>query len=185
MVWLDQLYAWLNVLDERQFYQYLIGFFTILVFASGLIGWYYFYTVNRLEQKFSEINTQRQQVKKVLDRAERVRYQRKEVESMLAQDTGFKITRGFQELLDETGLGDKKVGTPTVQSQTEQNYRIDTLTAQLNGITMEQLTQLLSKLAQNLRVYVRQVDMKRSKKIADTLEVTLTIATLQLAGVSQ
>jgi len=166
-------------LSAHQFYQGLAAIFAAIFLLSIIFGWAYYRTINQLTAEIEHINEQRVVAKKILERAQRVYYQRKEVDELLAQDPNFKIKGDFEELLSKLGLADKKKeDTKAESSGTEDGYSSDILRAHLEGITMKELTTLLQELEKNARLYLKELDIIKSKQ-PYSLDAIITIATLQ------
>lgn len=181
---LNRLYTSINNLDRRQFYQLVVAILASIVLIMTMFTLFYWYKKSGLEEQFITINEQREDVKKILDRAAQVTYQRKEVEKLLEEDGSFKISGYFETVLKQLGLSSKKADTPRVQTQAEQGqYSLDILTASLRELSTKNVVELLSEIGKNPRLYVRELNLKKSRKVVNSLDVTISIAALQPAAI--
>jgi ribosomal protein S17E len=53
------------------------------------------------------------------------------------------------------------------------------LNAKFDTMNMRQLCELLDAVEQNKRIYTKELEIIKSKKVPNTIDVNLTIATLQ------
>lgn len=168
-------------LTNQQFYQLLLGGLAVLITFSILFSWFYYRTINRIYTDIELINEQRSDIKKILGRAQRVSYQKKEVDKLLAQDKNFKIKGYLQTILTQLNLWDKKTDMSGIQFVDDKDgYITDTIKLELATISMKDLTELLQVLEKNPRLYLKNVEIKKSKKTnGTTLDAIIGIATLQ------
>lgn len=173
------LYNFLNTIDRTQFNRFLlIGLGTILLASSGIVVQYYRST-SALKKRIGRLNQYREQTQDILQRAHDVDAQRASVNELLAEDIDFKIGGYFNELINRLNLGNKKKGIDTLQTiERDDNYLEQNVTAKFVEMNMKDLTTLLAELENNPRIFVRELEIKRSEKISGTIEVTLIIATL-------
>jgi hypothetical protein len=102
------------------------------------------------------------------------------VNNILAENPDFKIDGFFTDLLSKTGLErNKKETSISYADRGDKDYREVLLTAKFDTMNMRQLCELLNEIEQNNMVYTKELDIVKSKKIPNTIDVTLTIATLQ------
>jgi len=175
---LKPLYTILAQLDSKRFYQYMGGFLGILLILSGLLVFYYYRSTNALIKKIKRINTQREQAQEILGRTKSVVQQRQEVDTLLEEDTDFKIGGYFKEVLSKLGLTQKEKMETTQTVEREDNYIEQSLNAKFVDMNMKDLTVLLEEIESNPRIYSRELEIKRSEKTPGTIDVTLVIATL-------
>lgn len=176
---LTKLRELLESTDKQKLHLYLaIMMLSIMILAAFIV------IQNRRSVSFwlhriRVTNDLREQVRDILDRAERVHQQRLEVDELLAQDENFKISGYFQEVITKLGLADKKTESESTSVERDENYRADVLTAKFSGITMRECVELLQEFEQNQRIYTNELDIKRSKKVPQTIDIVVSIATLQ------
>lgn len=168
-------------LDQKNFNKYL------LIYLSGLcilcLGsvYYYYTSIKYWKKQLNEINVTRDEVKVVLDRDELVQKQREEVNALLSDMPDFKIGEYFSDLISKFGLTQNIVTSPSITyaDRGDKEYREVLLTTQFDMMNMKQLTELLNEIEQNKRIYTKELEIIKSKKTPNTIEVNLTIATLQ------
>jgi type II secretory pathway component PulM len=179
----NRIRIFINNLSSQRFYQGIGIASGILLLLIGLFIWLYFSSINSLQEQLEHLNEQREVVKKILDKEQRVSSQRKEIDELLAKDKDFKIKIYFEDLLDnKLQLKNKISGAIKADSYpTEDGYSSDVLQAHLEGLSMKELVTLLQALESNQRLYFKDLDIIKSKKPVNTLDVTITIATLQPA----
>lgn len=178
MTFFDTIQTKIASLDEKTWYQYLAitaGFLFLLI---GLILYFYFSSTSKWEDRINEINESRIETKRLLDKAEKVHKERAEVIAILAEDPNFKIKEYIQDVLEKIGIfGNVTTGNVTQIARAD-NYREDVATYQINSITMKQLTEFLNEIDENKRVFTKDLDITKSKKIPHTIDVDIRIATL-------
>lgn len=178
---LEKIKNFIENLEEKKFYKYLIGTLGILILILMLIVFRHYRTVQRLKKRINSINEIREEeVKKILHQADLVEKQRKEVDAMLAEDEDFKIGGYLKNLLEKLGLSDKKTVESPSQIDREDNYRESILAIKFTDMDMKQLTELLNEIEQTRRIYTKELEIMKSRKTPDKLEVNITIATLLL-----
>ncbi len=165
--------------DDRTFYLSLTGLLTFIILCVAGIIFYYYSAVGSLYEQIDHINEQRVQAKRILTMYKQVEKHRLEVDTLLTEDTGFKISGYFNAILGQLGLADKKGGLSTTSHIDHGKYSEAILKAPLTDINMRQLCELLEKLESNKRIYVKELEIAKSKKKNKVLDVTLTIASLE------
>ncbi len=180
MSFFDNLQQRIAALDEKSWYQYLAitgGLFLIII---GMILFFYYRSINRLENELATLNEQRQETKKILNKAVRVQKERAQVTALLEEDPYFKIQPHVQETLEKVGISMQNNVTvaKVVPTPREDNYLENVATYQLSGITMKQLTEFLNEINQNKRLFVKELEISRSKKIPRTIDVDIKIAAM-------
>lgn len=183
MAFITKIHDHLDALDSAKFYRY-VAIMIVIVFVVMIGGVYYFYSsVSSLHSKIEEINELRAgKVQSILGRIEHVFQQRAEVDGILKQDENFKIIDKFNKMLgpDQLNMADNKVGEPVISTKIlNKDYSEDELTVKLDGITMKQLTELLSLIEQNKRISTKALEIQRANKQQRSINVSLTITTLQ------
>jgi len=180
MAWLDALKTFINNLEEKQFYLYLSGFFSAmaLIFVLGIILFYR--DVAYYKKQLVLLNEQREEIQLLLQKNFRVEQQRTKINQLLSENENFKIGGFFEDLLTRLQLTNNKESTRPLSADTVSGeYRESILEARLVNITMQQLCTLLDDMHTNRLVYTKEIEISKSKRIPRTIDVTLTIATLQ------
>lgn len=177
---LEKVKSYIETLERRNFYLHL-GILTGSILLVTIVIMFRHHTqVTYLKKQIDDINDLREtDVRGILTKAKKVQQQRAEVDAMLAEDEDFKIGGYFKDLLTELNLTNKEEQEKTSQIDRADNYRESILTAKFVDMSMQELTLLLSKIEQKKRIYSKELEIKKSKKTPKTLEVSITIATLQ------
>jgi len=178
MTFFENLEAKIAQLDKKSWYTYLAIIGAIVFSIIAAILFYYFTATATWQQKISNINETRLEIKRLLDRSERVQKERAEVMKLLEDDPNFKIKAYVQETLEKIGIAGNVSAENVVPSTADDNYEVTIATYQLSGITMKQLTELLNELENNKRVFTKELDIMKSKKVPRTIDVGITIATI-------
>lgn len=176
---IDALRLQIDSLNEKDFYKYLsfsVASVTLLVI---LIFFRYYRVTNELTERLSTINDQREEIRRILTIAKQAKKQREQIDSILAQDESFKIGGYFNVLLDSLRLTEKKQAVDYSHIDHIGAYRESILKAKLTDMNMKELSELLYEIEQNKRVYCKELEITKSRKNQGTLDINLTIATLE------
>lgn len=176
---LDKMQAYFNSIDQKRFFQYIIGILGVITLAIALLFFNYYRTVSRLKGEAFAINELREQAKIILDKAQRIKKDQKEIDAVLAQDKNFKIAGYFEDLIEKLGLAQKKSSTEVTTASQEGKYQESILQSRFTAISMKQLAELLQEVELNKRVFIKELDITPSKKQQNSIDATLTIATLE------
>jgi len=177
---IDKIYTYISDLDEKRFYQYLIGFLCAVSLLMLLIMFQYYRSVSSLKSEIAQINDARKQARTILDKGQIVKKEQREIDAIIAKDENFKIGQYFEDLLAKQGLSNKVLKDSEVTSpEREGKYSESVLTAKFSGMTMKELTELLQELELNRRVFTKVLEITASQKPPNSIDVTLTIATLE------
>ena len=175
----EKIRAFITDLDRKEFYTYLgvvLGVLTLITFFMIVR---YYSKVNALQKRLVNINELREDAQQVFEKAHQVEQQRKEVDAMLSADEDFKIVGFFEETIVKLGLGDKKKSYRPSRIARDDKYEEVILNTSLVDMSMKQLCELLNELEKKERIYTKELDIIKSQKTPRSLEVNLTIATLQ------
>ena len=170
--------AKIDLIDRKKFIRYAAIFIGIHVALVGFIAWRYYSKTSQLKRSINNVNELRQEVRLIREKALQVQNQRSAVNAMLAEEPDFKIAGYFNELLSQLRLDDKKVSDDTTQIDREDEYRESELTASLTDISMQELTLLLAEIEKKQRIYIKKLEVEKSKRRPGTIDVLFTIATL-------
>jgi len=178
MEFLNKIRDFVQDLEEKDFYKYLGIMLLILVILMSFMIYRYYSNVNYYTDEIETINEQREtEVKKILERNEIVKKQRKEVDEMLKQDEDFKIRDYFDKLLKDLKLTRYKKDDNVLEQVIDENYEGRELTARLEDIDMKQLCELLEKLEAKKRINIKSLEIRKSKK-RGAIDVDIIISTL-------
>lgn len=179
MKFLEPVNAFINKLDLKTFYIYMIAYGAGCFVLCILMVFYYYSEIGSLQKKIKNINAYREEVHEIFEKYAIVKQQQTIVEEMLAKDPNFKIAETFGKFLAELHLTEKENSKPEISTtDLEENYRRIELSSKFADMTMQELTLLLEKLEQNPRIATNRLEITKSKKKPRTIEVSLTISTL-------
>ncbi len=176
---LDKLQAYLNALDQKRFYQYITGMLSIIALLMGLLMFQYYRKMRSLKADATAINELREEERTILNQAQKIKKDQKEIDAILAQEKNFKIAGYFEDLIGKLGLAQKKSSVEVTTAPREGKYQENILQAKFTSISMKELTELLQEVELNKRVFIKELDMSPSKKQPNSIDVTLIIATLE------
>src|SRR5579872_2800012 len=170
----------LDQLDTTRFYRYAGAVLTGIGLIMLALMFQYYRTIGSLKKQINGINETRTEVRILLDKAQHVKQEQKEVDEIIAQDPNFKIAGYFEDVLNKLGLASKKSSKLEVTTPAQEGrYQETVLNAKLSDMSMKELTELLKEIEQNKRVFAKELEITASKKTANTIDVNVTIATLE------
>lgn len=180
MQFIQKIQTFLDQLDEARFYQYVSALLLgVGIIMSGLMFQYY-RTIGSLKKQIQAINETREEVRILLDKAQHVKKEQKDVDEIIAQDPNFKIAGYFEEVLTKLNLASKKASKLEVTAPAQEGrYQESVLNARFSDMNMKELTELLKEVEQNKRVFAKELEIATSKKTPHTIDVNFTIATLE------
>lgn len=179
MKFLEPVILFINKLDLKTFYLYLIGYAVGCFSICVLMIFYYYSSVSALQKKIKNLASYREEIHEIMEKNAIIKQQQTIVEEMLAKDPNFKIAETFGKFLAELQITNKeKLPRDINTTDLEENYRKIELSAKFEDITMRDLTLLLEKIEQNPRIATNRLEITKSKKKPKTIEVSLTISTL-------
>lgn len=180
MTFFEMLESRITTIDKKTWYTYLAITAGVIFTLIAAILFFYFRSIWHSEQRIGNINETRIEAKRILNKADRVQKERATITALLEEDPNFKIKAYVQETLENVGISyQNNVSAENVVTTTgDDNYVVDIATYQLTGLTMKQLTEFLDALENNKRVFIKELDISKSKKIPRTIDVGITIATM-------
>ncbi len=180
MEFLNKIQSYLTSLDQKRFYQYIGGALGIVAVVMLLLMFQYYRKISSLKSTIATTNEEREEVKKILDKARQIKKDQKEIDAILAQNPNFKIAGYFEDLTSRLGLAQKRSSVEEVSTVvSEGKYQESVLQAKFTSITMKDLAQLLQEIELNKRVFTKELDITKAQKQANSIDVSLTIATLE------
>ncbi len=177
---LTSIQIYLNSIEEKRFYQYMIGLVLIILLLVAGIIFQYYRSVRSLKREINRINEERSEIRTLLAKARIVKKEQKEIDAILAKDENFKIAGYFEDIIGKLGLANKKASDAQVTTSSQEGkYQESVLQAKFSGMTMKDVTELLQEIELNKRVFTKELDIVVSPKKPGTVDGTLTIATLE------
>lgn len=167
-------------LERKDFYKYLIIVLAVVFFLVGFFVFRFYRNMSALRIRIDDVNEIREEkVRSILKRMDSVERQRKQVNDILAKEKDFLIAGYFDDLLSQQRLVDNRTEESTSIIELGNDYREVVLRARFVGMTMKQLCELLDAIEKKERVYAKSLEIIRSTKTPETIDVNMTIATLQ------
>lgn len=181
MVIIEKIKEFIHNTEEKTFYYYLAATLGIVILLSGFLMYSYYSSVGYWQKRIRAVNELRDNVRAILTKDEIVASQRASVNTMLQETPDFKIDGYLTEILQKFSLeGNKQTSGPVAYiDHGDPEYREALLPVKFDMMNMKQLCELLNEIEQNKRVYTKDLDIIKSKKVPNTIEVSLTIGTLQ------
>lgn len=181
MVIIEKIKDFINNTEEKTFYVYLAAMLGVVIVLSSILVYSYYSSINFWQRRIRAVNELRDDVRGVLSKDETVAWQRASVNTMLQETPDFKIDGYLTEILQKFALeGNKLTSGPVAYvDHGDPEYREALLPVKFDMMNMKQLCELLNEIEQNKRVYTKDLEIIKSKKVPNTIEVSLTIGTLQ------
>lgn len=176
--WLKAYLETIESTEPKKIFHAIIGIIVGMSLLMLLYGWRYIATTRQLNRAIRVLNDQRDEARALRERMLRVHNQRTAVDQMLAQEPDFKIGGYVALLLEKLKLTDKKRIEETLQTDVQENYRETEIMLKLSDMNMQQLVELLYAIEQKHRIYIKRLEIERSKKQPSSIDVQLAIATL-------
>ncbi len=180
MEFINKIRLTIEGLEQRDLYKYLTIVLSILMLLLGFVIYRYYSKVGDLRRKINAVNDVREEnVRGILKRMNNVAQQRKQVNDILAKEKDFKIAGYFTTLLKRQKLTNNMVEDSTSEVVLNNKYKEIILKARFVNMTMQKLCFLLDAIEKKERVYNKNLEIIRSTKTPGTIDVNMTIATLQ------
>ena len=166
-------------LNEKEKKQY-ISLTLAIVFIILSIGTYTYYSKSSMIKKqTSKVNSVRQEAKVLLEKNNIVKKQKATVDTILAKEKNFKIKRCFDDIVKNLDLAHLMTKEPEIiETDLKEGYTEIILTAHIARSNTKQLTELLSKIEQKNRIYIKKLDITKNKN-NNSISFIIVIATLQ------
>lgn len=176
MTFFDNLQARIWALDKKSWYKYLAITGAIIFLIMGLILFFYLRSVANWQTKIDEINDSRTKAKQLLDKAKKVQKEREEVIALLAENPNFKIKEDIPKIMQAVGIN--FTSQSDVTTTRTDNYQEVAVTYQFSSISMKQLTEFLNAIDENKRLFTKELEISKSKRIPRTIDVDIRIAAM-------
>lgn len=166
-------------LDEQELIKYFTGFALGILGLIFLILYLNYSGVNKYKTKLQEINKERLKTKKILTDYKLVNQQKQKIEDILSANQNFYIAQEYNNLIKKQNLTKYQSEEPTNSDGQIISGKIERILAShLDSITMKQLTELLTQIAEIERLYPKELIIKKVPN-SQKIDVDLTIATLE------
>lgn len=178
MTIIDTINQWLDSLDTKVFYRYVAAIIGCIIFLILCIVYYYYSSSGYYKRQIKLINRQRQEVQSLLEKAALIDQQKQEVLSIIEQDPDFKIKQYFEQVLTQLNLTNKSDLT-NITERPNEPYTEKILAARFTEVTMKEVVELLDTLDKNKRIYIKDLEIERSKKNNRRIDARISIATFE------
>lgn len=179
MTALEKIQQFIETLDDKSWYRYVAAYAAALICIIAVIIFFYYRATSYWIDTINDTNNYRERARSILQKAARVYSQRAEVNKIIQQDPDFKIAGYLQEVMASQGISSLLTNINTTQVDREDIYRETTSTVQFTGMSMRKLTEFLNVIEQNKRLYTKEIDISKSKKTPQAIDVTVVITTMQ------
>lgn len=176
----EKFKAFIQDLDDREFYRYLAVFLAALVLIMGGIVFFNYRTTAQLKKRITRLNNNRHALQEILTTFERVKQQKADVAAILEKDKTFKIVGYLDQLIGTLNLTQHRAGLQQSEESLEHlsEYNEIKLIVSFADMNMRQLVELLREIEKNERIYIKELEITKSGG-RPAIDVRLTIATLQ------
>ena len=166
-------------LETSDIYKYFGIFFGIMLACLALLTYVHYSKVSKYTTSLKTLEKARAQTKKILRDYKAVSAQKAHVEEILAENKNFRVGEAYQSILERLGLTmrqtDQTAPTPgeSISGKTE-----IVVSSHINGITMKQLTNLLSEIGNVPQMYTKDLVIKKNPQ-APVVDIYISVATLE------
>ncbi len=167
--------------DQKDFRNYILVGFAILIALLGLIVFLYYRNIASLRSRIATVNKHRSATRDLVSRYDLVKKLQVGVDAILAKEKDFKISQYFDQLLQKLNLTNNKTQDVETMSQEvlDGYYTEWTLYANLTNMNTKKMSELMHAIELEERIYTKDVEIERSTTNPSAINVKLTIATLE------
>ncbi len=178
---LTSLKNYIDNWDQKEFRNYILIAFGVLIALMGLIVFLYYRNISSLRSRIAIVNKHRVAVRELVSRYDLVKKLQVGVDAILAKEKDFKISQYFDQLLQKLGLmSNKTQDVETMSQEVLDGYYTEwTLYANLTNMNTKKMSELLHAIELEERIYTKDVEVERSTTNPNAINVKLTIATLE------
>jgi len=168
-------------LDNRTFNRMLMVIISGIILIFGTLLYTQLKAVRRYKREMVSINNERMHIKEILEKNELLKKQQKRAKEILAQNKNFFLTEYIENLAKQLKLNLKAYPITVIDLENlrSQGYEEVRMEAELINLNMKQVVDLLHELEQNNIIDIKRVEITKSKKQPTTIDLALTISTLQ------
>jgi hypothetical protein len=183
---LDRIRQFISKMSFAEFRLYSIVFLSCVVVLVIGVDIQVYRKSRALLKQIKRLNDEREEeVRTVLQKGAFIKRQQEEMNRLLSEDLDFKIAGYTDTVLKKLGLSGKKIMDAATQSDIDQTYRESSLQMRLEDMNMRDLTKLLQAFENNKRISIKQLEITKSSKRPNTIEVQITISTMLLKTFSE
>lgn len=186
MIFFDKIRTFISSMSQREFQIYSLSLIGGMFLFIAIVDVQLYRKSRALYKKIRTLNdTREDRVREILSQAALIKQQQEEMNRILSEDLDFKIAGYCNSVLKKLGLLNKKVTETAAQTDVDKSHRESTLQIRLEEMNMKELTELLQVFENNKRIYTKQLEISKSTKKPNTIDVQLTITTMLLKTFSE
>jgi len=177
---LKRLSDFIASLDNRDLYKYILLFIFSIILFLLIIFYIQYKIVSNYEVYFKTLDDQRRQASKIISDFKIRQKEIAHVEEILSLDKNFIIGQKYLDIINKLSLSSNLVSEPKINKGESDNIVSEiVLNSSLQNINTHQLVNLLSLIADIKQLYPKELTIKRSSNNNQTIDIDLTIATLE------
>lgn len=177
---LDALKERLSRIDPKDLFRYCIAYLAVCCLLVIGIMVRHVFMLQEMQDKTKQLNKSRATVQSVLTQYQSVQQQKQKVEIALQQNKNFNIQKYYQDLSAKHNIAGQS-SFKFNRQKLPNGYFEESLQISITQINTKMLCELLLDIEQESLVYTISVDITKMSS-AQTINVTLSIATLQAQG---
>jgi len=186
MIFFNKIYTFISSITPREFQLYGISAFCALLLFVVVADIQFYRKSRVLLKKIKTLNDEREErVRDILTQGTLIKQQQEEMNRILSEDLDFKIAGYCNSVLKKIGMLNKKVTETATQVDIDQTHRESTLQIRLEELNMKDLAELLQEFENNKRISIKHLDIAKSSKNPNTIDVLITITTMLLKAFSE
>jgi len=179
---LEKIRNYISGLEERELYRYVTLFIGTVILCVGIVVFYHYRTVSGLRKQIRSINRMREDdVQDILSKATYIQKQQHDIDELLAQDKYFSLKEYLNRILGNLNLTKKELKrTPIESAERQDQYSESILKVNFHDMDMKQVSELIKEFEEEPRIFIKDLEIVRSEKMSNKLDVTITIGTFLL-----
>lgn len=179
MTMIERIQTFFDSVDTKLWYRLTAIYGGILALLCVTILFFYYRTVHSWINRMNDVNESRTTVRAILKKAQRVYSQRAEVNKIIQEEPDFILPQYLQDVMSKTGIASFLNTINTTQVDREEQFRETSATVIFAGTNIRRLTEFLQAIEQNKRLYIKELEISKSKKTPHSIDVTAVITTMQ------
>lgn len=174
MKFMDPIRTFLESKSQKEFLTYILIAASVVVVLAAAIIWWSHVSIGSAQEMIADINSQREQVKKILTKHKYLEKEERELNEFMAKNPDFTIVGYIEQLLNQFGLKPSipveenitaGVGTSTYEEIIAHIEIVDT--------DMQTVAKLFQEIEKQKRVSIKSIEITREKPTIVTLRLDL------------
>ncbi len=175
---MDTIRTFIESKSQKQFFTYILIAGGIVIVLAGAIIWWSHVSIGSAQEMISDINTQREQVKKILTKHKYLEKEERELNEFMAKNPNFTIASYITQLLNQFGLKPNIPVEENISSSVGTNTYAEIISRiEIVDTDMQTVAKLFQEIEKEKRVSIKSIDIERAKPT--TVTVRLEIASLR------